>query len=368
MHIQVKEVKNSEIDEVISFHNINYMHKRTPKQWIWEYKGNYPDYFVFKVIKDDNRVIGTQGMIPIYLNIKGETYLSGKSENSLLDSKYRGRGLFTELYDFALSSCKEKKMCCVWGFTSVASAIKVLSRLGFFIYENVMYGSILILNPHRLISSEILKSRQSMVRKIAKSFSGILLYLYSSTRRFTYGHLKRTKRTSREFLIEQKLRSVSDLGRLYKRLREKHADLIHIEQDEKYITWRIFNNPNLKYTTYFVYKDESLRAYCYVSIDNKKTAHLTDLTFEDYEAGDFLLKTILNNLSHNTNVTRAVFMGNIKNSIMASVFDLLKKYGFIKRRSSASFVLRNISYNCEKYLYNIKNWYTNGLWTEGYEW
>lgn len=365
MRIQVNEIKDSGINEVVSFHNINYGDKRTPKQWIWEYKGNYPDRFVFTVIKDDDRVIGTQGMIPIYLNIKGKTYLSGKSENSLLNRKYRGRKLFKELYDFAMSLCKAKKMCCVWGFTT---AIKVMKKLQFSVYEDMMYTSILILSPHRFISSEILKSRQSMVRKIAESIFSILLYLYSSTRRFTYEHQKRIKRTSREFIIEQKLRSVSDLGRLYKRLRKKHADLIHIEQDEKYITWRIFNNPNLKYTTYFVYEDDLLRAYCYVNIDNKKTAHITDLTFEGYEAGDFLLKTILNNLSHNRNVAHALFMGNIKNSIMASVFDLLKKYGFIKRRSPASFVLRNLSYNCEKCLHDIKNWYVNGLWTEGYAW
>ena len=361
MHLQIKQIKDSDINKVISLHNTNYGDKRTPKQWIWEYKGNYPDLFVFTIIEDNDRVVGTQGMIPIYLNIKGKTYLSGKSESSLLDSKYRGRNLFKELYNFAMSLCKAKKMCCVWGFTGATKVWR--NKLRFSVYKDVMYTSILVLNPRRFISSEIVGSRQNMVTKIVESLLVVCLYLYFSARVFTYGYLKRTPR---KFSIEQELRSASDLGKLYKRLRAKYADLIHIEQDEKYITWRIFNNPNVEYTTYFVYEDNLLRAYCYVNINDKKNAYLTDFTFEDYEAGDFLLKTVLN-LLRKRKVTGVLFMGNIKNPLMVAIFNLLKKHGFVKRRGSP-FVLKNVSYKHEKCLYNIENWYLNGLWTEGYTW
>jgi len=360
MHIQIREIRDPDINKVVSLHNLNYRDKRIPKQWIWEYKGNYPDLFVFTIIDDNDGVVGTQGMIPIYLNIKGKTYLSGKSESSLLDPKYRGRNLFEELYDFAMSLCKAKKMCCVWGFTTATKVWR--NKLRFYVYEDAMYTSILILDPRRFISSEILRSREGMMRKIAKFLLVMRLYLYSFAHVFTYRYLKRTLR---KFSIEQKLRSASDLGKLYKRLRAKYADLIHIEQDEKYINWRIFNNPNIEYTTYFLYEDNLLRAYCYVNI-NKKNAYLTDLTFEDYEAGDFLLKTILN-LLRKRKISTALFMGNIKNPLMTAIFNLLKKHGFAKRRGSP-FVLKNISYKHEKCLHNIKNWYLNGLWTEGYTW
>jgi len=361
--LQMTEIKDSDVNAVISLQNHYYSPKRTSKQWIWEYKSNYPDLFVFTIIKHANRVVGTQGMIPIYINIKGRVYLSGKSENSLLDLKYRGRGLFTELYDFALSLCKAKKMCCVWGLTGEKSAIKVLRKLGFSIYENVMHNSVLILSPRKFISSQILKSRHGVARKIAESLLVMFLFLYSSARRFSYRYLKRTTKTPREFSIEQKVRSVSDLGRLYERLRQNYADLIHIEQDEKYVTWRIFNNPNIEYTTYFVYEDNLLRAYCYVS--SKKNAYLSDLTFEDYDAGDFLLRTVLNLLCERKS-NMVGFMGNVKNPLAADIFNLLKKHGFVKIRESA-FVLRNMSHEHEQCLYDIKNWYLNGLCTEGYE-
>ena len=86
----IRTVESSDINEVVSFYNTLEGDNRTTEQWVWEYKGSYHDLFVFTVAEDDGRIVGTQGMIPIYLNIKGERYLSGKSENSLLNPAYRG--------------------------------------------------------------------------------------------------------------------------------------------------------------------------------------------------------------------------------------------------------------------------------------
>ena len=363
MSFQIKELDNSEINEVVSLHNFNYGDKRTPKQWIWEYKSIYPDLFVFTVIKDKDRVVGTQGMIPVYLHIKAKTYLTGKSENSLLDPKYRGRTLFKKLYAFAMSICKLKKMCYIWGFTSATKVWR--NKLGFSVYEDIMYTSILILNPRQFISS-IRKSKQVIIKKITKSFLVILLYLYSSVRRFIMDARRYFKSSPGKYLIEHKLRSINDIDKLYKRLRSKYADLIHIEQDENYINWRILKNPNIKYIIYFIYEENILKGYCYIALGTKNEAHLSDLTFENNDVGNFLLKTILDQL-HGKKITIIDFMGNIENPLIATTFNLLKKHGFIKRGQFSPFVLKNISYKNEEQLENIKNWYLNGLWTEGYQ-
>ena len=320
---------------------------------------NYPDSSVFVVIKDQGRVVGTQGMIPIFVNIKDKKRLSGKSESSLLDSAYRGGKLFEDLYDFAISSSKTRNICFIWGITS---AIKVWrDKLGFSVYTDVKCTSI-ILKP-RVFLSKILKSRMNIKTKIFMSFSILPSYLYSSVCRYTRVPLGGT---SREFSIEHKIRSIDDLGELYRRLRAK-VDLIYIEQDGKYLAWRIFNNPTIKYTTYFLYEDTALRAYCYLSINNEKDAYLTDFTFEDYQAGETLLKKVLTQL-RSANATSIQFMGNIKNPLMAGTFSLLKEYGFFKKRGSIAFVILNLSYENRTYLYDIRNWYINGLWTEGYTW
>jgi hypothetical protein len=104
-----------------------------------------------------------------------------------------------------------------------------------------------------------------------------------------------------------------------------------------------------------------------LNINNEKDAYLTDFTFEDYKSGEILLRRVLNQLRLE-NVTYVMFLGNIKNSFMAGVFGLLKKYGFIKRSDSDAFVILNMSNEHKMYLNDIRNWYVNGLWTEGYSW
>lgn len=354
--IEMREVRPSDVNEIVSFHNVVYGDKRTPEQWIWEYESNYPDAFVFTRMKDANRIIGTQGMIPIYINIKGKRYLSGKSENTLLGPEYRGRDLFQELYRFAISCCKAKGMYCIWGYTGAIPAIKMLKKVRFHIFEGVIHNSILILT-FRAALFEILKSKRSMVRKIAKSFLVMFRYTLSFIHRITF------RPPVEGYSIKQKLGSINDLDALYQRLRGKYPSMIHIEQDEEYIRWRILNNPFIKYRTYFVYQGSLLRAYCYLNTKDKRTAYLTDFTFESAEAGAFLLQSILDKL-RNEKITYVSFWGNIKNPLMITVFDLLKRFGFSNRQGPA-FVLRNIAYEDEKPLYDIRNWYLGGLWTEG---
>lgn len=356
--MEIREAKDSDITGVISFHNARYRDRRTVEKWTWEYKGMYPDVFVFTIIRDNGNVVGTQGMIPIFINVKGERHLSGKSENSLLDSKYRGTTFFKDLYEFAVSRCKEKGMCCIWGFTSAARVWR--EKLHFYVNEDCMCECTLLLTL-RPILSELLGSRDTIVRKLA--FSLEAMYLYLSSRIFRTRSMKKTAKNI--FSIIKHPKSANDVGALYKRLRLRNPHLIHIDQDEKYLSWRVFKNPNIKYRTFFVYEGGLLRAYCYLVTDDKR-AYLTDFTSEIDAAGVFLIRNLLR-MSKNERIARFSFLGNARNSLMASTFNLLKAFGFIKRSVFyMPFVLRNLSHKNEKPLYDIRNWYLNALWTEGY--
>lgn len=362
--LQVREIRSSDIsdiNEVVSFHNAVYGDSRIAAQWTWEYWGNYPDLSIFAVIEDDGVIVGTNGRIPIYLNIKGKRYLSCKSENALLHPKYRGGTIFQDLYEFATSLSKTKKMHCIWGYTSAVTVWR--NKLGFSVYDNCMYESILILNLQNALS-EFLKSERTMIKKLALSLLATFCYLYSLPFRFSFKILRRSPRT--KYSIEHCLRSIDDLNALYERLRGKYPGLIHIDQDEQYIKWRILNNPNIKYETYFVYEDSLLRGYCYVGGRGNKTIYITDFTFESTKAGAFMLRSLLDKWQREK-IGYIRFLGNAKNPLMSTIFSLLKRFGFLKRRSyDYSFVLKNISYDDEGYLYNIKNWYAGGLWAEGY--
>jgi hypothetical protein len=138
-----------------------------------------------------------------------------------------------------------------------------------------------------------------------------------------------------------------------------------MEIDEEYINWRIINNPNVKYDSHYLYENDTLKAYCYTSSKNTEIGYITDITFEDRGAGAYLLYTILTKFRREK-IAEVSFYGNVRNPMIMDIFNLLKSFGFVKRVDASAFVLKNISIEDEENLNELKNWYLNGLWTEGY--
>ncbi len=382
-NLEIRDVKSSEVKDIIAFHNATHGDNRRPEHWAWEYRGNYPESYVFGIIKDKekDRLVGTQGMIPIYINIGGDRYFSGKSENSLLDPNYRGGTLFQDLYEYTVNKCKEKKMCCIWGYTSAGRVWR--KKLKFEVYAESLGEAKIILNFGATIFDSIqskiknvlkaIRNKQTTVGKIIEGIFHALSGKLKQTPKSKSESISKNKTlTNKEdslkgqFKIVQKLRSYQDLNSLYKRLRKTYPNLIHIDQDKKYVQWRIFDNPVVKYDTDFVYEGNILRAYCYINTTKRRCGYISDLTFETPDAGDFLIENLISKL-RSKKIAYVTFFGNMDNPLIDSVFELLKTYGARIQISNQFFVLRNLSYNDKTVLFDIKNWYLNALWSEGYD-
>ncbi|MFQ5652170.1 MAG: GNAT family N-acetyltransferase [bacterium] len=358
--LEIRDIEDTDVEAAVSLHNDYYGEDRTAEQWLWEYKSNYRDLFVFNVAESGGRIIATQGMIPIYVNIKGKRCLTGKSENSLVDPRHQGI-LFFKLYQTAMSRCREKNIHCVWGYTRQGLVWK--KGLRFNVYDAIMSESVFVSNPFRALP-EVLARKWRTRFKIAVACSLLPACLYSHLRRVWASNLLR-KGSRKKYVVEDRLRRIGDLEELYRRLRKIHPQLIHLDQDENYLNWRIYKNPNVDYQTTFVYEGEMLRAYCYLSQNDKHTAFLTDFTFEEEDAGAFLLRAVLQQC-RKQRAGLVYFMGNSKNRLIATVLKLLQGAGFVSKRSAEAFVLKNITYEDEEFLYDIRNWYVHGLWSEGY--
>jgi hypothetical protein len=371
-----RKVKREDVKKIIDLHNETYRKTRNVEDWYWEYEGHYPESYVYVVFDRKGTIAGTQGMIPIYMYFKNKKYFIGKSESSLVLPEYRGEYYFKDLYEYAMALCKDQNMHCVWGFTS---AVKVLrDTLHFKVYENSIKeakivfskGATLFVNLQEQSTSFITshQTKRTTVRKSGSALFNILKGLRLSRSKDNAGRPEPDQETNisdTNYVIEEKPRSINDIDMLYKRLRIKHANLIHLNMDKKYIEWRIEKNPHINFKSNFVYEGEFLRAYCYYNPSKEtRIVHMSDLTFEDYNAGIFLLNNMLNKLKAEK-FAYLRFFGNIDNPLMAEVFRLLQTYGASIDASSQSYVLRNILFSDEKSLYNIKNWYINGLWTEG---
>lgn len=358
MDLEIREVTPSDVEKAISLHNAAYGDKKKPEHWIWEYKGGYPDSSVFTIIEDGDLIIATQGMIPIYVYVRGKRVLSGKSENTLLHPKYRGKGLLQNLYEFAVSLCQIRGMEFIWGYSSSIAAIKALRKIRFLAYGSLMYISVSTIGP-RLALSGVREENVGAVKRAVRSLVVLLLWVYSSIFRvMCWG-------SDTGLSVRDRLADQQDLADLYERLRNRYPDLIHIDLDERYLQWRIHDHPIFKYRTYFVYEGDLLRAYAFVNMHDKRRVYLTDFTFETHSAGKFLLQKVLGQL-RTEGVGAVVFWGNKQNPAMNRVFGLLQSFGFLRRKDPTHVVLRNLSFEDGEALLDMANWYLNGLWTEGY--
>lgn len=355
MDVLMKESELQDVDEIVAFHNAAYGDNRKLEHWMWEYKGNDPSLSVFTVIKNGERIVATQGMMPYYIKVQGKRFLFAKSENTLLHPKYRGGTLFQDFYDYAASLCLSRGMQCIWGYTP---AVKALRRFGFRVYEDVMYDSISTLSLKRVLA-RVSDNNVRTAKRVIKSIKVIALWVFSSI-------FRSTRRISDKGLsIKECLANKRDLENLYQRLRTYHPSLIHIDLDEKYLGWRICGHPIFKYKTYFVYEGDLLRAYAIVNTYNRDRAYLTDFTLETVNAGEFLLKQLLHQLCAD-DIGYISFLGNVRNPTIKRTFQLLRRFGFVRRPTGMNFVLRNLTFDDESTLFEVENWYMNGLWTEGY--
>ena len=156
----------------MKLHNKFINDNRTEAQWKHEYLGFSKEIATFTILKDGNKVIGSQGFIPHFLIINNNEILTCKSENSLLDPKYRGSTLFTDLYEYGVNLSKEKGVNLIWGLTILAKVWR--ERLMFNVHEGVMHQLISIAN----LKSSFKTSNEVLKRRVKNRFKRISLSLF----------------------------------------------------------------------------------------------------------------------------------------------------------------------------------------------
>jgi GNAT superfamily N-acetyltransferase len=153
-NIIIRLLHETDIDKINAFHNRIYNDDRTREKFAWEFFDAPAGNAIYVVAEDtgNNKIVGTQCAIPVYLkSVGGQLILSAKSEDTLVDPDYRGMQLFEKMYDFLFDSCKKKGILYIWGFTP---ALKPFLKIGFeapyFHHQSLM--AINILKSYKYIS------------------------------------------------------------------------------------------------------------------------------------------------------------------------------------------------------------------------
>ncbi|MBN2239274.1 MAG: GNAT family N-acetyltransferase [Dehalococcoidales bacterium] len=357
--IEFRKLEEDEVEKAVSFYNRYDATGKTVEQWLWEYKGWYPDLYEYVLAEDNGTIVGVQGMIPINLTVAGECRITAKSEDSLVDPGYRGKSVFSDLYSYALEQLRKKGITYVWGFTPAAATWR--DTLGFKVDQDCLVYSVRVVNIPGAFR-EFHGLSWSTKKRLLMYAMALGSYFYSA-----FADMYRSFRytVSKNYSITGELKNTDDLEQLYNRIRERYPHIIHVHHDEKYLDWRINRNPSVEYTRTYVYEGDVLRAYCYTGRNRKDPDMLilADMVAENDESGYFLFHHLVR-MCRLEKIGILYAFGNYKNPLLKSLFDQLGIFGFVTRKHPIAFVMKNL--DADSTIDDaLENWYATALWTEG---
>jgi len=339
-------INSSELHKI---YNIN--SKRSPIVLEYEYGGLLKYESVFSVILKQGKVLGTQGMIPIIITSDGKEYLTGKSETTLIDETIRGKGYFSDFYELSVRESSRNGMVCLWGFTK---ALKALKRVKFTTYPGAMKWCICPIRKET--TKDLIKNIYKDKHIIVKGIIISLMYSY-----LIYVKLLH-KRKYKVGMYVKSMKNKNDLILFYKRLLKRYSKYIYITPNNKFINWRINNNPSKRIITEYFYRGDQLYAYLFYSIENN-VLRLISFHYLDDEYSKMILGRIIQLINYNK-IGFVFYTGNFKNRLIYKNMKLLKKIGFNCINRSSTFIYRDISGTYFNNMNEIKNWLIDDLWME----
>jgi Acetyltransferase (GNAT) domain len=253
-------------NEVVIFYNEVYQAQRTKEKFDWLMNGpaGKTIYVIARDTVNDNKIVGSQCAIPIYLaNNFGKMVLTAKSEDTLVHPNYRGRKIFKYMYEVLFALCHKIGIEYIWGFTDAASPFKAI---GFETpYSICKSYSILRLNALNALVS----SNPNDKLHYSKALVFVLIAKIKSLKR----HFFQT--SLKDFIVESIW--IDHLETLQQNQYSTHDNLFFIPfKHQNYLEWRILNAPNADRFSVFSLRDVDniLRGYILFSIDTENIAYL----------------------------------------------------------------------------------------------
>lgn len=250
----------------IRFYNLTYGRHRTPQQWRWGFVtpvggGQLPYVTAF----EEEELVGTQAYIPVSMVDEQGTFVTAKSEETLVSPSMRGKNLLNAMYEPIFARLREEGTASIWGFTPAEKAFR---KLGFDIpmKTKLLFKGV---SPDGLssVASDHGDWKRAALFKAAglvmASLSGILNLMPPSRLR------------SGEDIYE--ITSADDFSADYTHRFITSWGGCTIDRNSSYMSWRLLTNPYLKSEVLGVKVDGKLVAHIAFCVDDAFVGRVVDL-------------------------------------------------------------------------------------------
>lgn len=375
MQLEVCLATQADISDCNELHNKFYGISRTLEQWDWTFDNGLLDLpeLSFIIVRDGEKLVGTQALIPIQMVDQQGVYWTAKSEETLVEANYRGQQLSGRMYNFAFEFCTAHNIASIWGFTP---ARKALERAGFEIPAQTAQ----LIRPLRLPALSQLAGLMDSDSRGAKRFlmqsalmlaSGILTGLSAMTDA-VFGAAGKSAVKSGNLDLRDLAEADDACANLCRAFVEEWGGTT-IYRDAKYLNWRIFSNRFLRANVVAAYHGEELLGWCAFSEDSDGVGYIIDIVCILSPDGTVDARECVGALLSNaTKRLRDMGASSIRAWSMTShKFDLVVKQvllrqGFYSLKRGNSVVLYRLKdSNGDTRVQDFSDWSVTRIYTEG---
>ena len=363
--MRVRLIEQSDINECINFQALDGK-RRTFDQWAWEFLTFDRVCPPFVIVEDNDRVLGTQALIPIRMIDREGIYWSAKSEETLLDPSLRGKNMFKAMYDVLFEYAEKQDFAVIWGFTP---ATRAFEKLAFEVpckttqlFLPFSPASLDIILPSVVNSGRLKKVAYRTALRLAGLLSRAKLGIAPT----------KCRNLKKDLLIKTLEASPQEAGQLCRQFIKQWGGTT-IFRDEAYLKWRIFDNPYIKPVVRGSFYKGNLIGWIAYTIDENSMGYIVDIFLSSELLDQTQLSYVLKEMIRDAAIRmrkcgalgiRAWHLNN--HPFDQAVLRAACSVGFFHIKRGESVVFRLMDAGAERVaLKSFDNWYVNRIFTEG---
>lgn len=316
---------------------------RTIEEWKWEYQQNPFSCPIIALARCQGKVIGQEALFYVPMKCGERRFLGAQSVDTMTDSQFRGKGVFSRLARLTLEEGKRRETPLFYGFPNRNSYHAYVAKLGWKEIAKVQ-RFIKVIDLASALKAR-LKSRFLCLFLGKLAHPVIKLYFWE----------KEIK--TQGFFLEKVERFEAPYDMFWEKI-EKRFPLM-VERTSQYMNWRYLDHPSGEYQAYFL-KNERNKEILGVAV-----LRLVQLQYPLGSIGEFFVKDWNGEIAQ-------VFLSLIANllasqgaAIIASwvlphspFVSIFKKLGFRLRSQHQPLIAVSPDGSIEeKYFSNPENWY-----------
>jgi GNAT superfamily N-acetyltransferase len=262
--MDIEFIRDVDIESANEFHNRAYGLSRPVTHWRWQFGHLLGSTRPFVVAKLNGRIVGTQALMPITMMTPSGPIPTAKSEETLVDSSMRGKGVFQAMYAPLLELASAHGIQAIWGFTP---AHKPFEAVGFTVPARTSQ----LVHPFSTRAAEFLGTAAGVRgwKRLALSAGVGGASVVSAVRLALSGRS----------LDRVEMRVLDEPPTAAAVLCRQFVDSwggVTIYRDQAYLRWRYFENPALRSTVLGAYEDGNLVGLMVYSLDVTGVGYIVD--------------------------------------------------------------------------------------------